>query len=278
MSPLFSIILPTYNRAYVLWRAIQSVLAQTEVKWELLVVDDGSTDDTQRLLEEFPDPRIKTIVTQNQGPSAARNLGWRLTQAPFVAYLDSDNTWHPEFLNAMLEAIHSYPAKVLWYCGQHTTMWQRATDSAWTVEREQDDLRAQYSLEEALELKGADTNCIVHTRPLLAEVGGWDEQCRWLEDWDFFTRCLIRYPTGLHWVPKILVEYRQVYGPGADGLCATTVQDPARKRAGWQYLIEKWQHHKGFAATAERLTAKYLRDVNIRTAISALSTSNEFYK
>ena len=259
MPPLFSIILPTYNRAYVLWRAVQSALAQSEARWELLVVDDGSTDDTRRLLEEFHDPRIRVVTTANRGPSAARNLGWRLTHAPYLAYLDSDNTWHPQFLSTMLDAIRRDPAKVLWYCGQHTKMWRRGESGVWTVEREQDDLRAQYTVDDALQLKSPDTNCLVHTRPVLAEVGGWDEECRWLEDWDFFTRCLIRYPEGVCWIPQVLVEYRQIYGPGVDGLCATTVQDPQRKRAGWQYIVAKWQYHPGFASTAERLTEKYLR-------------------
>jgi glycosyltransferase involved in cell wall biosynthesis len=116
MTPLFSIILPTHNRAYVLWRAIQSVLAQTERRWELLVVDDGSTDDTARLLAEFRDGRIRSAKTENCGPSAARNLGWRMTHAPYVAYLDSDNTWRPEFLAAMLEAVEGHP----------TTRWRRS--------------------------------------------------------------------------------------------------------------------------------------------------------
>lgn len=259
MTPLFSIVLPTYNRAYVLWRAVESVLAQTEERWELLVVDDGSTDDTSRLMEEFRDQRVRTFKTENRGPSAARNLGWRLTRAPYVAYLDSDNTWRTEFLAVMLDAIKSHPDKFLWYCGQHTVMWRRAPDGSWTLEQEHDELRAQYSVADALELKGADANCIVHRRGLLAEIGGWDEECRWLEDWDFFARASIRHPDGLHWVPKVLVEYRQVHGAGADGLCATTVMDAERNRSAWQYLIEKWRSHTGFAETAARLTAKHLR-------------------
>ena len=174
MTPLFSIILPTYNRAYVLWRAIESVLAQTEPRWELLVVDDGSTDDTARLMEECRDRRIRSVKTENRGPSSARNLGWRTTDAPYVAYLDSDNTWRPEFLAAMLEAVKSHPAKVLWYCGQHTTMWRKRGDGSWEKESEQDEPRAQYGVSDVLQLKGADTNCIVHERELLAEIGGFD--------------------------------------------------------------------------------------------------------
>jgi hypothetical protein len=127
------------------------------------------------------------------------------------------------------------------------------------MEQKQDEPRTQYTLTDALQLKGPDTNCMVHKRELLAEIGGWDEECRWLEDWDLFARCITRYPEGVHWVPKVLVGYRQVHGAGADGLCAITVQDAECNRKGWQYIIGKWQQHPGFAETAERLTAKHLR-------------------
>jgi glycosyltransferase involved in cell wall biosynthesis len=258
VDPLFSIILPTYNRAYVVWRAIQSVLAQTETRWELLVVDDGSTDQTPRVLEEFRDPRIRPSTTPNRGPAAARNYGARLARAPYLAYLDSDNAWHPEFLATMWLGIERHPDGRLWYCGQRTSIWRRSAAGAWTLERMSVDLRDQYSVDEVLQLKGADTSCIVHTAEALQAVGGWDEACRWLDDWDVFARCVRRYPSRVHWVPQALVEYRQVFGADADGLCATTVQDPGRNRAAWQYLIEKWRARPGFAATAERLTAKHL--------------------
>ena len=95
-EPLFSIIMPTYNRAYVIWKAIQSIIHQTLSTWELIVVNDGSTDCTLRLLEEFHEPRIRAITTPNCGPSAARNAGLAIAQAPYIAYLDSDNSWLPD--------------------------------------------------------------------------------------------------------------------------------------------------------------------------------------
>lgn len=151
MNPLFSIILPTYNRAYLLWRAIQSVLAQTEVRWELIVINDGSTDDTLRLLEEFPDPRLRTFTTSNRGAAAARNFGVRQASAPWIAYIDSDNTWHPDFLATMHQGINRQPAGVLWYCGQNTHFWQRDATGKWTLEQMAIDTRAQYE-ETALRL------------------------------------------------------------------------------------------------------------------------------
>jgi hypothetical protein len=242
----------------VLWRAVQSVLAQSEVRWELLIINDGSADDTLRMLEEFRDPRIRTFTTANQGASAARNFAASHVSAPYLAYIDSDNTWHPDFLATMLHAIQRQADGVLWYCRQHTSIWQRAANGEWTLERLQLDSWAQYGIAEVLQLQGADTNCIVHTRHLLEAIGGWDEACSFLEDWDLFARCMLRYPTQAHWVPRVLVEYRQVYGVAVDGLCATTVQDPIRKRGQWQYLVDKWHRQPGFETTAQRLTAKYL--------------------
>ena len=255
MEPLFSIILPTYNRAYVLWRAIESVVAQTENRWELVVVNDGSTDSTLRLLEEFRDSRIRVLSVTNQGPSAARNRGVEVATAPYVAYLDSDNTWHADYLESMLEAIERHGDGVLWYCGQNTTVWERTEDGRWALFSRSPTPRAQYTYQEVWNLAGADTNCIVHRRSVLGEVGGWDEQCRWIEDWDLFLRVFLRYPGRVKWVPRILVEYRQVFGTGADGICGEARESKEGEIRGRQYLLHKWGHHPDFTA-AKRLDLK----------------------
>lgn len=249
MDPLFSVILPTYNRAYVLWKAIQSVIAQTEPRWELIVVDDGSTDCTLRLLEEFRDPRLRVITTANRGPSAARNQGLAVASAPYIAYLDSDNVWHNEFLAIMLESIQQQPQAVLWYCNANTTFWERTAEGEWRVIWRKS-ARGQPRTREAVwQLGGVDTNCMVHRHAIALEVGGWDEECRWLEDWDFFLRVFLGYPAQTHHVPYTLVEYRQVHGTGADGLCAEAREQTETEIAGRRYLLNKWGHHPEFAAT-----------------------------
>ncbi|QDG53421.1 glycosyltransferase family 2 protein [Persicimonas caeni] len=248
MEPFVSIILPTYNRAYVLWRAIQSVLAQTEPRWELLVVDDGSTDCTQRLLEEFRDPRITSIRTENAGPSAARNAGLDRAAGDYVAYLDSDNAWRDSFLERVLSATRAHPDDVLWYCGASITFWERDATGRWRRIEHTDELRRQYSLDDVWKLKCPDTNGILHRRGIAREVGGWDEDCRWLEDWDFFVRVALRYPDRTRWVPHILVDYRQVHGEGADGLCAQAREDGEAEVTGRRYLLDKWGAHPDFDA------------------------------
>lgn len=102
--PLVSIIMPTYNRAEIIGGAIATVLEQEYPNWELLVCDDGSTDDTEAIIDEYFDNRIRYIKLPKWGAAAARNAGLRAARGKFVAYLDSDNFWHPAFLSAIVLA------------------------------------------------------------------------------------------------------------------------------------------------------------------------------
>lgn len=97
MSDLITVIIPTFNRAHSIVRAINSVLAQTHTERELIVVDDGSTDRTRERLADFGN-RIHVLRQANQGPSAARNAGIRAARGTFIAFLDSDDEWLPDKL------------------------------------------------------------------------------------------------------------------------------------------------------------------------------------
>jgi glycosyltransferase involved in cell wall biosynthesis len=225
----------------MLWKAIESVVAQTLADWELIIVDDGSTDCTERLVEEFRDERIRLVRQKNRGPSAARNRGLEAATAPLIGYLDSDNTWRPHFLATMQERIDADARSddVLWYCGAHVRFWERSSDGTWSLAREFREPSRQYELDDVWALHGADTNCMVHRRGLADEIDGWDEKCQWLEDWDFFLRSSLAYPNGIRWIPEILVDYRQVHGTGADGICAEAREDGAAERTARQYLLDK---------------------------------------
>lgn len=103
-TPTFSVIIPTHNRAHLLPRAIRSVLAQTLPDFELIIVDDGSTDETPAIVEEFDDPRIRYVRRSSaSGVSAARNCGIRQSRGEFVAFLDDDDEYAPCFLEKMHE-------------------------------------------------------------------------------------------------------------------------------------------------------------------------------
>ena len=107
--PLVTVIIPTYNRAKVLGRAIQSVLAQTPEDFELLIVDDGSVDDTQGVVQQFSDPRVIYLKhEQNQGQCAAINTGIQNANGDYVCFLDSDDEWLPTMLEKQLAVFHKH--------------------------------------------------------------------------------------------------------------------------------------------------------------------------
>src|SRR5579871_6308421 len=112
-TPDISVVLATYNRRHSLPRAIASVLAQNDVRFELIVVDDASCDGTADYLAALADPRIRTIMAErNGGPSAARNLGLKAARAGVVAFLDSDDAYLPHRLTAPLAAFAAGPSLV----------------------------------------------------------------------------------------------------------------------------------------------------------------------
>lgn len=103
IEPVFSIIIPTFNRADLLPRAIQSVLAQTFTDFELIVVDDGSTDNTREITQYIKDARLRYVYQKNKGVSAARNAGVALAGGHYVTFLDSDDEALPEWLDHFVQ-------------------------------------------------------------------------------------------------------------------------------------------------------------------------------
>jgi hypothetical protein len=179
--PRVSILLPAYNRAAVLGRAIRSALAQTMDDWEMLVVDDASQDDTAAVAEAFRDPRIRVLRHgANRGPSAARQTALEASQGEWIALLDSDDEWLPEKLARQLAA-----GAGMVTCGYAV----RRGEEEWVfthppVERWLEHLHFRCML-------GAGTTLLVRREAAVA-AGGFDPALRYCEDWDFVLRLLAR--------------------------------------------------------------------------------------
>ena len=119
--PFFSVVIPTYNRSDFLKSAVASVLSQTCIDFELLIVDDGSTDKTPSLVAGYQDARIVYVPQSHQGVSAARNAGIRASRGPWIAFLDSDDCFAPDKLTRAREYINKFPnfsvfhTEEIWY-------------------------------------------------------------------------------------------------------------------------------------------------------------------
>lgn len=108
---LVSIVIPTYNHAHFLGRALQSVLDQTYTNWEAIVIDNHSQDNTEEVLQTFPDPRITLLKIHNNGVIAAsRNMGIRAAKGEWIAFLDSDDVWYPQKLEIAINEIQANPS------------------------------------------------------------------------------------------------------------------------------------------------------------------------
>ncbi|QBL09793.1 glycosyltransferase family 2 protein [Rheinheimera sp. D18] len=114
--PALSIVIPLFNKVNSVARAIESVLQQKFTDFELIVVNDGSTDNSTKAVAQFSDPRIKLIDQPNQGVAVARNRGVSEAKNAYVAFLDADDCYHPEFLQRIAELVSMYPDAALYSC------------------------------------------------------------------------------------------------------------------------------------------------------------------
>lgn len=204
VGPLVSVIMPAHNRRDVVAEAVASVLAQTYPNFELIVCDDGSVDGTPRVLAAFGDARVTVLQhEQRKGAAAARNTCLRAARGQLIAYLDSDNLWHPRFLELMLEALERSPGNVAAYA----SYFDVHLNGAGEARLKKAEIRPFY-LEDQLEVPFVDLNSFVHRRELGEVFGYFDERLVRRQDYDIISRyCWIREP--LH-VPRALNIYQRI--------------------------------------------------------------------
>lgn len=198
-----SVIMPTWNRKHLIGRAIESILAQTFLAWELIIVDDGSEDGTRAFIEEnFNDVRIRYYEREHLGVSQSRNFGISQSRGVTLAYLDSDDEWYPEFLSVMLGALSRqkvvaiYCKMLVWVLDENR---QEICHKRWMAGWAPFDL--------ALCRKGnyIGLPSLVHRKSVLSAVGGYafDEALDRVVDWDLILRLGREVKIG--WVDRVLV-------------------------------------------------------------------------
>jgi glycosyltransferase involved in cell wall biosynthesis len=198
-QPLFSVIIPTYNRALKVIRAIESVLSQTFTDFDIWVIDDGSTDQTGQQLEPYLN-RIHYLFQKNGGAANARNLGIQQSSGKYVAFLDSDDRWYPQKLASIAAAICTQPETGLFY--SQCDVANGADKKLWV-----DKSRAVYQNAYRSLLMGdfITASSTVVRRTCLEHVGKFDPARVPCEDWDLWLRIAREYP--IYLVPKILVRF-----------------------------------------------------------------------
>jgi glycosyltransferase involved in cell wall biosynthesis len=202
-----SVVIPLYNKAQYISRAISSVLAQTELLEEIIVIDDGSTDGGGELVEQFKDSRIRLLRQENKGVSSARNLGISVARGDLIAFLDADDEWKPRFLEVIRNMREAYPQ-----AGAYATAYD------WIMpEGRRKNLRfkvlpshCEQALIDNFFKDGIPppiwTSAVVIPKIVFNQIGGFPEGEHIGQDVDMWIRVGIRYP--IAWNSTILATYR----------------------------------------------------------------------
>jgi glycosyltransferase involved in cell wall biosynthesis len=214
-QPTVSVIIPTYNRARVLCRSAESVLAQTYRDFELIIVDDGSTDNTEEVVRSYSDPRIRFIRHEkNRGVSVARNIGIKAARGEFIAFNDSDDIWLPQNLELKVKLLDSHPDTAL-VCSDyyifdgHTgaNLCRFWDNRQYRYLLEFDEGTQQPIIGKLARVTLLSPLAIIMRRRVFDDVGYFDESLHCAEDWDMWFRILQRF--SIRFINLPLARYRK---------------------------------------------------------------------
>jgi len=186
--PLVSVIIPTFNRAWAVERAVDSVLDQDYRPFELIVVDDGSTDQTAEILARYGN-QLTVVCQENRGVSAARNAGIARAEGDLIAFLDSDDFWRPKKLTIQVDFFTSHPDALICQTGEFWVRNGRRVNPG----RRHRKLSGMI-FTSSLELCLVSPSAVMMRKTLFSMVGGFDETLPACEDYDLWLRVLIDAP------------------------------------------------------------------------------------
>lgn len=201
--PKISVVIPAYNQARFLSDAIQSVLVQTYRDFEIIVVDDGSTDDTAVVAQQIGSA-IRYFYQDNRGLAGARNTGIRQSQSEYVALLDCDDQWLPSFLETMMFLVEQNPDAAAYYCG-----WRYMDVAGCDLPQAPNSLviPPEQLYQVLLRANFIVPSAVILHRSKIVQIGLFDETLRQIEDWDLWIR-LLRNGYPIVGSPKWLLRYR----------------------------------------------------------------------
>jgi glycosyltransferase involved in cell wall biosynthesis len=253
-----SVVIPTYNRARYVTKAIESVLAQSYTSFEIIVVDDGSTDDTQAVLQPYAN-RIRIISQKNSGPGAARNAGIQAARGRWIAFLDSDDEWSPEKLAAQIADLEQHPDLVAHFTNVMFELSNGQTVSLFEVRGFKDRHASGSVLERPLTHVLIDEIVVLPTfiarRDVLLDAGLFDTHVRVAEDRDLLMRVALAGPWGYR-SDHLVRCYRRP--DDAFSLTRRFRVEEDHQREAYLYVLEKIRSDSRLSPVEKRYVDKVL--------------------
>ncbi|NLJ82738.1 MAG: glycosyltransferase family 2 protein [Bacteroidales bacterium] len=202
--PSISVVIPLYNKEENIKKTIQSVLNQTYKNYEIIVINDGSTDNSKKQVESLQNKIIKIIDKPNGGVSSARNLGMKEAQYNYIAFLDGDDLWEPTYLEEMCNLISDFPHASMWGCNydyyKNSRYISRKTISSTSYRG----ILNHYFEMVYYDLLFCSSSIIIDKKRAL-DIGGFDEKMSMGEDLDMWFRMILSYEIAYY--NKTLTHY-----------------------------------------------------------------------
>lgn len=223
MNEMVSIVVPTYNREQEIVRAIRSILQQTYERYEVIVVDDGSSDRTRDAVRQIQDDRIRYIhCKSNQGAAHARNIGMQESRYEYVAFLDSDDEWMADKLELQMKRIVEAPEEVgIVYCRMGGEMRGSKERYICPPADMMEEVLKGEMFSKLMYRNVIGMPCVLARKKCLEQIGGFKEGLQCLEDWEWILRIAQKWR--IEFVDKVLVEVHKSEGSVSTNLGAYLV-------------------------------------------------------
>ncbi len=202
--PFFSIIIPLFNKENFIENTLESVLKQSFSDFEVLIINDGSTDTSEEKALAFKDERIKYYLKKNGGVSSARNFGIEKAQSEYITFIDADDFWYPNFLEEMNNAIGRFPELKVFSAAIEVETSKKVIPSSYSIIKTGDFEIVNYFQASSKE-SVIWTSCAVFHKSIFEITGVFDPKIQISEDTDLWIRIGIHYPILFSW--KILARY-----------------------------------------------------------------------
>ncbi|WP_333601250.1 glycosyltransferase family 2 protein [Flavobacterium sp.] len=256
--PYFSIVIPVYNKGKFVTNTLKSVLNQTFTDFEIILVNDGSTDDSEAKISAFQDNRIQYFSKKNEGVAVARNFGIEKAKADYICFLDADDFWHPNFLEVMQSYTHQLPEQKVFACAIETETKNNSFPAQYSILKKADFEVVNFFDASQKECVLWTSSTVIH-KSVLATVGTFDTNIKKGEDTELWIRIGLQFPIVFIW--QILAKY---------------VYDDSSISRNLNYYFETYTFNKYASLETKNPDLKKYLDLNRFSAVIKCNVNGDY--
>jgi glycosyltransferase involved in cell wall biosynthesis len=256
--PLFSIVIPVFNKEKFVNKTLQSVLVQTFIDYEIIIVNDGSTDTSETIIKSFKDERINYFFKENEGVGVARNFGIDKAKAEYICFLDADDYWYPTLLETMNQYLQKLPEQKVFACAIEIENKKKSFAAEYSIERKSDFELVNFFEASRKECVLWTSSVTIH-KSVFEKVGIFDSNIKKGEDTELWIRIGLQFPIVFIW--KVLAKY---------------IYDESSASRNLNYFFDNYTFEKYALEEKQNLKLKQYLDLNRFSAVIKCNLSGDW--